>query len=146
MNFADSPCLGWLVPQRSAVTQLLGLVWRHPLACVPRRGGSQWPGLGPEWACCWVLCHTRLSLHSVLSLTCHWTCSLSQGPPRPFRSLLRRAHAWPCWGSAHTAALPGRASGLRRAKACVLVPGLRFPCATGGALAGLVSSAGPRAP
>lgn len=81
MNFEDSPCLGWLVFQRSAVTQLLGLAWGHPL---PVSQGEEAPS-GLDWGQSGLTAGSPATLGlpstTVLSLTCHWTCSFSQGSP-----------------------------------------------------------------
>lgn len=146
MNFEDSPCLGWLVFQRSAVTQLLGLAWGHPL---PVSQGEEAPS-GLDWGQSGLTAGSPATLGlpstTVLSLTCHWTCSFSQGSPHlvtPGPAMQSACVTGP--GLCTHSRAPGKVQGTPQGKG--LCPGPRpvLPVCSWGGLAGLVSSARRRA-
>ena len=136
MNSEDSPCLGWLVPQRSAVTQLPGRAWKHPLSCVApkeRRSPAARTGARVGFAA-GSFASLGLPSTSVLSLTCHLhPFSLSGVPPWPLHGLLCRVHAQWCQGPPHTAVLPGRSNGTPQSKGLCPGPRPALPtCSWGG--------------
>lgn len=142
MNFEDSPCLGWLVPQHSAVTQLLELAWGHPF---PVSQGEEAPS-GLDWGQSGLAAGSPATLGlpftTVLSLTCHWTCSLSQGSPclaTPGPAMQRACTMGPRLCT-HSRA-PGKVQRTPQGKG--LCPGPRpvLPVCSWGGSAGLVSSA-----